>query len=137
MRHRRTTRPSYTPAVTQVRTPIGPYERLSAEVHEWDPRTADVAAQVGALVRERRPDLVVEHIGSTAVPGLPGKGIVDLSVETTPEQVPGIVELLHGLGFGPQPGPDPWPATRPMLVGSMELDGRRYRIEGGICRSEP
>ena len=24
-----------------------------------------------------RPELVIEHIGSTAVPGLPGKGIVD------------------------------------------------------------
>ena len=108
--------------------PIGPYERLSAEVHEWDPRTADVAARVAELVRERRPDLTVEHIGSTAVPGLPGKGIVDLSIETTPDQIPGIVAMLYDLGFGPQPGPDPWPPTRPMPVGSMELDGRHYRI---------
>ena len=114
--------------MTQVRTPIGPYERLSAEVHEWDPGTAEVAARVAALVADQRPDLVVEHIGSTAVPGLPGKGIVDLSIETTPDQIPGIVELLYGLGFGPQPGPDPWPPTRPMLVGSLELGGKSYRI---------
>jgi 5-(carboxyamino)imidazole ribonucleotide synthase len=108
--------------------PIGPYERLSAEVHEWDPRTVEVAARVGELVREQRPDLTVEHIGSTAVPGLPGKGIVDLSIETTPDDIPKVVELLYGLGFGPQPGPDPWPATRPMPVGSLELDGTLYRI---------
>jgi 5-(carboxyamino)imidazole ribonucleotide synthase len=114
--------------VTQVRTPIGPYERLSAEVHEWDPRTVEVAARVAELVRERRPDLAVEHIGSTAVAGLPGKGIVDLSIETTPDDIPRVVELLYELGFGPQPGPDPWPATRPMPVGSYELDGRKYRI---------
>ena len=30
--------------------PIGPYERLSAEVHEWDPRTVEVAARVAELV---------------------------------------------------------------------------------------
>ena len=108
--------------------PIGPYERLQAEVHEWDPRTVDVAARVAELVRERRPDLAVEHIGSTAVPGLPGKGIVDLSIETTPDDIPDVVKLLYDLGFGPQPGPDPWPATRPMPVGSLELDGKRYRI---------
>ena len=78
--------------------------------------------------RERRPDLVVEHIGSTSVPGLPGKGIVDLSIETTPDEIPGVVAMLYELGFGPQPGPDPWPPTRPMPVGSLELDGTRYRI---------
>jgi 5-(carboxyamino)imidazole ribonucleotide synthase len=108
--------------------PIGPYERLSAEVHEWDPRTEDVARKVAELVRERRPDLTVEHIGSTAVPGLPGKGIVDLSIETTSDDIPRVVEMLYDLGFGPQPGPDPWPPTRPMPVGSLELDGKHYRI---------
>ncbi len=108
--------------------PIGPYERLAAEVHEWDPKTVDVAAKVAALVHEHRPDLTVEHIGSTSVPGLPGKGIVDLSIEASPADIPAIVPMLYDLGFGPQPGPDPWPPTRPMPVGSMELDGTLYRI---------
>jgi len=108
--------------------PIGPYERLSAVVHEWDPRAVEVAARVAALVAERRPDLVAEHIGSTAVPGLPGKGIVDLSIEAEPEAIPRIVAMLYELGFGPQPGPDPWPSTRPMPVGSLELDGKQYRV---------
>jgi 5-(carboxyamino)imidazole ribonucleotide synthase len=108
--------------------PIGPYERLAAEVHEWDPKTVEVARRVGELVRAHRPDLVVEHIGSTSVPGLPGKGIVDLSIETSPADIPGVVAMLYDLGFGPQPGPDPWPPTRPMPVGSLDLDGTRYRI---------
>src|SRR6185295_9305350 len=117
------------PAMAETTTkPIGPYERLSAEVHEWDPRTVEVAVRVAELVRERRPDLEVEHIGSTAVPGLPGKGIVDLSIETTPEDIPGVVAMLYELGFGPQPGPDPLPPTRPMPVGSLELGGRHFRI---------
>jgi 5-(carboxyamino)imidazole ribonucleotide synthase len=88
----------------------------------------DVAADVRRRISDRRPDLVVEHIGSTAVPGLPGKGIIDLAIATTPDDVPAIAELLRELGFGPQPGPDPWPPSRPMLVGSLEMDGRSYRI---------
>ena len=66
----------YTPSVNP---PIGPYVRLPPTVEPWDPRTIEVAAAVTELIRERRPDLTVEHIGSTAVPGLPGKGIVDLA----------------------------------------------------------
>ncbi|HXI45390.1 MAG TPA: GrpB family protein, partial [Candidatus Acidoferrales bacterium] len=108
--------------------PIGLYERRTAEVHEWDPRTEEVARRIGGLVRERRPDLAVEHIGSTAVPGLPGKGIVDLSIQTEPADIPGVVAMLYELGFQPQPGPDPWPPTRPMPVGSYDLDGERFRI---------
>src|SRR5512135_3822950 len=122
----------YSPAVTHSATttakPIGPYERLAAEVHEWDPRTEIVARRVAELVAERRADLKVEHIGSTAVPGLPGKGIVDLSIQTDPSEIPGVVALLYDLGFQPQPGPDPWPPTRPMPVGSYDLDGERFRI---------
>ena len=108
--------------------PIGPYERRTAEVHEWDPATIDVARRVTELIRAERPDLVVEHIGSTAVPGLPGKGIVDLSIEAEPDDIPRIVAMLYELGFQPQPGPDPWPPTRPMPVGSIEHDGHEYRI---------
>ncbi len=108
--------------------PIMAYERRVAHVGPWDPRAIDVAATIKAMVERRRPDLVVEHIGSTAVPGLPGKGIVDLSLEADPAAIPGIVELLLGLGFMPQPGPDPWPPTRPMLVGAVEVDGDEFRI---------
>src|SRR5512141_2748467 len=116
------------PSDMSAARPIGPYERRTAEVHEWDPRTEEVARRIGALVRERRPDLAVEHIGSTAVPGLPGKGIVDLSIETDPADIPGVVAMLYELGFQAQPGPDPWPPTRPMPVGSLDLDGARFRL---------
>jgi dephospho-CoA kinase len=119
----------YTSGVNESSTPrIGPYERLPVEVQAWDRRTTLVAARVIALVEARRPDLHVEHIGSTAVPGLPGKGIVDLGTEAEPSEITSITEAMYELGFGPQPGPDPWPPTRPMHVGSYELDGERFLI---------
>lgn len=80
------------------------------------------------LVRRAWPDAVVEHIGSTAVPGLPGKGIVDLGTEVDSADIPAMTAAMYGLGFGPQPGPDAWPATRPMHVGSIRHDGEEFRI---------
>ena len=81
-----------------------------------------------AIIRSARPELQVEHIGSTSVPGLPGKGIVDLGTEADPAEIPAVTAAMRALGFGPQPGPDPWPPTRPMHVGSVVHDGVEYRI---------
>jgi GrpB-like predicted nucleotidyltransferase (UPF0157 family) len=108
--------------------PIGPYERRPAAIRPWDPRVLEVAARVAALVVERRPDLRIEHIGSTAVPGLPGKGILDLGTEADPADIPAITTAMYELGFGPQPGPDPWPPTRPMHVGSYRFDGEDFLV---------
>jgi GrpB-like predicted nucleotidyltransferase (UPF0157 family) len=118
----------YTSPVPTSPAPIGPYERRDASVKPWDPSYAVVASEVVDLVHGVRPELEIEHIGSTAVPGLPGKGIVDLGTETDPAAIPAVTEALLGLGFGPQPGPNPWPPTRPMLVGAVIRDGREYRI---------
>jgi dephospho-CoA kinase len=87
-----------------------------------------VANEVIALIQAQRPDLRVEHIGSTAVEGLPGKGIVDLGTEVDPAEIPPITDAMYELGFGPQPGPDPWPPTRPMHVGAVRYDGDEFRI---------
>jgi 5-(carboxyamino)imidazole ribonucleotide synthase len=48
--------------------------------------------------------------------------------------LPGIVAVLKELGFGDQPGPDPWPASRPMLVGSVDIEGSTYRVH---CHVQP
>src|SRR5258706_373423 len=109
-------------------SPIQPYERRIVVLRPWDPRVVEVAARVTAIVQSRRPDLHIEHIGSTAVPGLPGKGIVDLGTEADPAEIPAITQAMHELGFGPQPGPDPWPPSRPMHVGSVVDGGVEYRI---------
>jgi GrpB-like predicted nucleotidyltransferase (UPF0157 family) len=81
-----------------------------------------------AIITAAWPSLLVEHIGSTSVPGLPGKGIVDLGTEADPADIPAITDAMDALGFGPQPGPDPWPPSRPMHVGSVMEDGVEYRI---------
>ncbi|MEO8228801.1 MAG: 5-(carboxyamino)imidazole ribonucleotide synthase [Chloroflexota bacterium] len=100
--------------------PIGPYPRVPLAVRPPDPGTDAVARRVARLVAERSPGLVVEHFGSTAVPGLPGKGAVDLGVHpSSPAEVSAIAELLLELGFQPQDNPNPFPATRPLVLGGL------------------
>jgi 5-(carboxyamino)imidazole ribonucleotide synthase len=105
---------------------------VPADVLDWDSRTVEVAARVAALVRERRPGTVIEHIGSSAVPGLPGKNVVDLAFDVAPDEVPGVVAALLGLGFQHQAGPRAFPPTRPLLLGSLEHEGTSFRIHAHV-----
>ncbi|MFL5681397.1 MAG: 5-(carboxyamino)imidazole ribonucleotide synthase [Chloroflexota bacterium] len=113
-------------------TPILPYLRSGLAIAEWDPATVDVAARVAALIVERRPGTPVEHIGSSSVPGLPGKNVVDLSIAADPADVEDIANVLAELGFQRQSGPQAFPPTRPMLFGSIEHDGRRHNIHAHV-----
>jgi GrpB-like predicted nucleotidyltransferase (UPF0157 family) len=61
--------------------PMTIFKRASkpiAQYHEWDPRYAEV---VRCLLSDLGPlpaGVAIEHVGSTAVPGCGGKGIIDL-----------------------------------------------------------
>src|SRR5690349_5250912 len=108
--------------------PIRPYERLPAAFHPWDPAAVDVARGVARLVESARPGTVVEHVGSSAVPNLPGKNIVDLAIEADPDDIPAIAETALSLGFGRQGGIAPFPPTRPMFTGTVDHGGVPYRV---------
>jgi 5-(carboxyamino)imidazole ribonucleotide synthase len=108
--------------------PVGPYLQRPVEIRPWDARSPAVAARIAGAVRVRRPDLVVEHVGSSAVPGLPGKGVIDLAIAADASAIPSITADLLTLGFRPQPGPAAWPITRPMLMGSIEHEGEPFNI---------
>lgn len=111
---------------------IGPYEREPARFQAYDPVAVQVAATVAGAVRDLDPRLAVEHVGSTAVPGCSGKGIVDLAVLYPAGGLSSATAVLDNLGFQPQSGPDPFPESRPMRVGSLEVNHRRYRIHAHV-----
>ena len=103
---------------------IGRYEHEGpVECRPYDPRAPEVARRVAALIRRRLPEVVVEHIGSTAVPGCAGKGVVDLLLLYPPGQLAAARDALDALGFQRQGGRDPWPEERPMRVGTIEHEG--------------
>lgn len=63
----------------------------------------------------------IEHVGSTAVPGVAGKNIIDVQITADPADVPRLTRALLAIGFVEQTGPDPWPPERPMLEGTYRV----------------
>jgi dephospho-CoA kinase len=96
--------------------------------HPADPRAAEVAATLMTLIGAARPGITADHVGSTAVPGLIGKNVVDLQITADPADVPAITAMLLGLGFARQRGRDPWPPERPMLEGTFGCRGGVFLI---------
>ena len=112
----------------EVRPVVGPYVSRPAACRDYDPRAADIARLVAALVYEHLPHVRVEHVGSTSVPGCAGKGIVDLMIAVADGEMAAVKEVLDRLGFQGQIGRDPFPETRPMRAGSLVHDGEAFLV---------
>jgi GrpB-like predicted nucleotidyltransferase (UPF0157 family) len=107
--------------------PIGRYRRVPVQVHQADPDAPEVAKRLIALIATRWPATPAEHVGSSAVPGLAGKNIIDLLLAAPPAHIPAITQALGELGFQPQ-HPAAFPATRPMLWGTFRHRATEYPV---------
>jgi GrpB-like predicted nucleotidyltransferase (UPF0157 family) len=119
--------PSQGTRAAAVVPPIGPYDRGPVVVHRADPHAAAVAGRLIALLASSWPSTPAEHVGSSAVPGLAGKNIIDLLVAAAPADIGAITAALLELGFQPQ-CPAAFPPSRPMLWGSFHYGPARYRV---------
>jgi GrpB-like predicted nucleotidyltransferase (UPF0157 family) len=79
--------------------PILPYTRQPVEFQEYAPRVPEVAQYVNDLIQAQIPSVTVEHIGSTAVPGCAGRGVIDLMILYDNEPVEPILTQLDEPGF--------------------------------------
>ena len=103
---------------------VGKYEPATATFADYDPRAPQVAQFLIQAIQQHHPRLAVEHIGSSAVPGCRGKGVIDLAVTYTEGDLESSKAALDALGFQKQSGRDPFPETRPMRVATVSaLDG--------------
>ncbi len=104
---------------------ILPYYERPAHYQEHDPRVFDAARRIAGI----------EHVGSTSVPGCPGKGILDGIAVYEPGHLQETVERMYAMGFQRQPGRDPWPDSRPMLVGAIAEQGAIFRIHAHVLEA--
>jgi GrpB-like predicted nucleotidyltransferase (UPF0157 family) len=100
---------------------------VPVQVHQADPQAAEAARRLIALIASRWPATPAEHVGSTAVPGLAGKGIIDLLLAAPPADIPAITQALLEFGFQPQ-HPAAFPPTRPMLWGTLRHRAIDYPV---------
>ena len=110
------------------RAPILPYCRVPIVVRDANADAPAVAREVAELIAAKRPGAVAEHIGSSAVPGLAGKGTVDLLLPTPPEEIPAVTDDLLALGFQRQAVATAFPPTRPMLQGIIRHGDTSFRV---------
>jgi GrpB-like predicted nucleotidyltransferase (UPF0157 family) len=115
---------------------ILPYLKKPAVCEDWDPCAPDVARRVAWLIERWLPDVQVEHIGSTSIPGCAGKGVIDLQVVYPPGRLEIVKDVMARLGFQPQQSRDPFPEDRPMRVGSIEYGGKRYNIHAHVLAGD-
>ena len=72
------------------------------EIVDYDPAWPETFAGISQVVAAALGPLAlrIEHVGSTAVPGLSAKPIIDLDVVTeSPDVLPPVVEALNTLGY--------------------------------------
>ena len=114
---------------------VGPYEETDAEYLPYNPELSRAAMALAKTIVAAKRDLQVEHIGSTAIAGCWGKGIIDLLVLYQPGDLESARAALDRLKFQRQSGPEPFPESRPMRVGSVEYLGRMYRVHAHVVES--
>jgi GrpB-like predicted nucleotidyltransferase (UPF0157 family) len=110
------------------RAPILPYCRVPIVVREPNAAAPEIARRVAELIAAKRPGAVAEHVGSSAVPGLAGKGIIDLLLPTPAEEIPAVADDLLELGFQRQAVATAFPPTRPMLQGIIRHGPTSFRV---------
>lgn len=107
---------------------VGKYVYSSARLLPSDPRTEEAARTVADAIIEIEPRFRIEHVGSTAVQGLAGKGIVDLVLVYPDGMLERARAVVDGLGFQRQNFGAPFPEDRPMRVGTIEVDGAEIKL---------
>ena len=117
-------------------TTIEPYERQPAAYQDYDPAAPEVARLLAEAITADEPALSVEHVGSTAVPGCRGKGVIDLMVLYPPGRLEDAKAALAGLGFQRQTSADPFPEDRPMRTGAVRHGGKLYRVHAHVIAAD-
>ena len=111
---------------------IGPYDAPGApkvvDLRPWDARGPAAAKSVMLILQAALPGIEIEHVGSTAVSGCDGKGILDLMLLIPDGRLSEVCAIIDGLGFQRQSGGKKHPDSRPMREGSFTFDGSVFRL---------
>lgn len=75
---------------------------MPIDVQPYDPAWPDQYEQIARLIRPvitHIPNSTIEHVGSTSVPGLAAKPIIDIDIIVDPDDIPAGIDALTSLGY--------------------------------------
>jgi GrpB-like predicted nucleotidyltransferase (UPF0157 family) len=123
------------------------------DVTEYDPAWAERFEQLrreyaAAMAAAGVPVLAIEHVGSTSVPGLAAKPVIDCDIVVAEENVAAASQVMVSLGFRPEGElgiPQRWAFKEPerlagtntyvIVAGSLSL--RNHLAVRDILRANP
>lgn len=103
--------------------PFGPSADTTG-YQPYDTALPAVFAGIKSIILEAMPDASVEHVGSSSIPGVGGRNVVDIALPCALEVHDAIRIRLKALGFEDSP----FPHYLPLLVASAHSNGRNYPI---------
>ncbi len=89
---------------------------------DYDENYPRVFAEVAKAIRSVLPSAQVEHVGSTAVPGLGGRRVLDIVIPAERARHDEVVTKMLSIGFVKSP----LTHIQPMLAGSIQYNGKDY-----------
>jgi GrpB-like predicted nucleotidyltransferase (UPF0157 family) len=109
--------------------PILPFETdgESGYVVRYKPYDAEfpvVFAELKRLIQGAAGPVTVEHVGSTSVPGVGGRGAIDVAVPIHEAEQQNVHAAMLRLGFQDSP----FPHYLPLLVGRFNWRGVEYPV---------
>ena len=106
---------------------ISPYSPAPLVFLPYDEKFPELFAYLQRAIVNVLPTAEVQHIGSTSIPGMGGKNILNLMVALPYADFPGALRTLEGLGFHVHPYKSE-PEDRPLRVGVIEYRWVRYGV---------
>lgn len=106
---------------------FGTYEELPLAYYPYDDHAASLGAELVRFLCEHISDASIEHVGSTAVPGLGGKNSVNILIAAKANGFPTVLATLESLGLSEYPTKIE-PEDRPVRVGMIDGPARKYPI---------
>lgn len=107
------------------------------EIRPYDPAYAGLFLRIKAHVESRIDTVELVHIGSTAIPELRGKPMLDIVAVTTRPNLRAAQREFEALGFHRR---DVWVDRddKPYVCGSIDADGHIHNVNIHIChRNDP
>lgn len=103
------------------------YQLIDSKFEPYDPNSPQVFHEIRDLIVQVLPEVAIEHIGSTSVPGLSGKQIIDILIPGDKLEFNYILNKLEEIGFQNAPFLN-IPEERPMKVAGVIFKEKFYNI---------
>ena len=92
--------------------------------HEYDPQLPGVFENLKRLIQGATGASEIEHVGSSSIPGVGGRNVLDVAVPVAPAEQHQAKQALLDLGFEDAQ----FPHYLPVLVGQIPHEERVYPI---------